>query len=51
MYQRPIIIKLLEKNAALISACCESGAVATKQCDTVRENAFIWRVRWHGIPN
>ena len=43
MYQRPIIIKLLEKKQlALISACCESGAVATKQCDTVCEKMRLF---------
>ena len=31
-----------KKTAALISACCESGAVASKQCDTVCEKMRLF---------
>ena len=31
-----------KKTATLISACCESGAVATKQCDTVCEKMRLF---------
>tara|TARA_B100001778_G_C18316944_1_gene506916 strand:+ start:63 stop:710 length:648 start_codon:yes stop_codon:yes gene_type:complete len=31
-----------KKTAALISACCESGAVASKQCDTIREKMRLF---------
>ena len=31
-----------KKTAALISACCESGAVASKQCDTVSEKMRLF---------
>mgnify|MGYP001185212872 FL=1 len=31
-----------KKTAALISACCESGAVASKQCDTVCEKMKLF---------
>ena len=31
-----------KKTATLISACCESGAVASKQCDAVREKMRLF---------
>ena len=38
-----------KKTVALISACYESGAVASKQCDTVREKCVYLEstLEWH----